>query len=79
LTPFGRYPAATVLLERLTARARYGPGTEGLTGPDALVLLSPAGDETQPPRIGEYTIRINTPEEWVIARSTWLPERARTA
>ncbi|MFJ8967054.1 BREX system serine/threonine kinase PglW [Lentzea sp. NPDC102401] len=71
LTPLGRYPAGQALLERLASRARYGPGTEGLSGPDALVLISPAGDETKVPRIGDHVIRVNTPEEWVIARSPW--------
>ncbi|MBP2334578.1 hypothetical protein JOF41_000756 [Saccharothrix coeruleofusca] len=40
---------------------------------DALVLLCPVGDETQAPRIGGYVVRVNTPEEWIIARSPWPP------
>lgn len=79
LTPLGRYPAGTALLERLASRARYGSGTDGLAGPDALVLLCPAGDETQAPRIGDHVIRVNTPEEWVIARSPWPHSEARVA
>lgn len=73
LTPLGRYPAGQALLERLATRARYGSGTDGLAAPDALILLCPAGDETQAPRIGDYVIRVNTPEEWVIARAPWPP------
>ncbi|MEU7481298.1 BREX system serine/threonine kinase PglW [Lentzea sp. NPDC042327] len=73
LTPLGRYPAGQALLERLATRARYGAGTDGLAGPDALVLLNPTGDETTAPRISDYVIRVNTPEEWVIARSPWPP------
>jgi len=76
LTPLGRYPAGQALLDRLASRARYGPGTDGLSGPDALVLICPTGDETKAPRIGDYVIRVNTPEEWVIARSPWPPAEA---
>jgi serine/threonine protein kinase len=73
LTPLGRYPAGQALLDRLTHRARYGAVSGGLAGPDALVLLCPAGDETTVPRINDYFIRVNTPEEWIIARSPWPP------
>jgi hypothetical protein len=76
LTPLGRYPAGQALLDRLASRARYGPGTDGLSGPDSLVLICPASDETKAPRIGDYVIRVNTPEEWVIARSPWPPAEA---
>ncbi|GDY33308.1 BREX system serine/threonine kinase PglW [Gandjariella thermophila] len=76
LTPLGRYPAGAALLERLADRARYG-GSD--TGPDTLVLLCPTGDEAQRPRIGNYVIDIRTPEEWVIARSSWPPAQASVA
>ncbi|MDU0289073.1 BREX system serine/threonine kinase PglW [Saccharothrix longispora] len=73
LTPLGRYPAGQALLDRLAKRARYGAEDGGLAGPDALVLLCPMGDETTVPRINDYVIRVNTPEEWIIARSPWPP------
>ncbi|MEV0675726.1 BREX system serine/threonine kinase PglW [Actinosynnema sp. NPDC050436] len=73
LTPLGRYPAAQALLEKLCDRARYGRTAGGPAGPDTVVLLCPAEDETKAPHINGYVIRVNSPEEWIIARSPWPP------
>ncbi|MDQ3988272.1 MAG: hypothetical protein M3291_03555, partial [Actinomycetota bacterium] len=62
LTPLGRYAGGPALLDRLADRARRA-GRDG--GPSALVLLCPAEDERQPPRIGGHAVGLVTPEEWV--------------
>ena len=73
LTPLGRYAGGPALLERLADRARQA-GRGG--GPSALVLLCPAEDERQPPRIGAHVVGLVTPEEWVVTTSAWLTGEA---
>jgi hypothetical protein len=73
LMALGRYPGGIALLERLASRARRA-GRHG--GPSTLVLLCPAEDECQPPRVGAHAVGLVTPEEWVIATRAWL--RAET-
>ncbi|WP_300007723.1 BREX system serine/threonine kinase PglW [Pseudonocardia sp.] len=68
LTPFGRYEGGMALLDRLLAAARTA-GRDG--GPRTLVLLCPAQDEQQPPRIGTHVVGLTTGEEWVVAPSRW--------
>jgi len=70
LTPLGRYPSGTALLNRLIENARYGGSTDG---PDTLILLCPAEDERrQHPHVGPLTLPRNTAEEWVVGTSAWL-------
>ena len=76
LTPLGRYPGGMALLTRLAGRARMA-GRDG--GPKALVLLCPAEDERQPPRIGPHAVGLVTPEEWLIATGAWLREEPGAA
>lgn len=73
LTPLGRYTGGPALLDRLADRARQA-GRDG--GPSALVLLCPAEDERQPPRIGPHAVGLVTPEEWVVGTSAWLSGEA---
>jgi len=73
LTPLGRYAGGPPLLERLADRARRA-GRDG--GPSALVLLCPAEDERQPPRIGNHAVGLVTPEEWIVGTSAWLSGEA---
>ena len=73
LTPLGRYPGGTALLERLAHRARWA-GRDG--GPSALVLLCPVEDETQWPQIG---LGQETSEEHVVVTRAWLNEEAGAA
>jgi hypothetical protein len=40
------------------------------------VLLCPAEDERQPPRIGAHVVGLVTPEEWVVTTSAWLTGEA---
>jgi hypothetical protein len=72
LIPFGRYPAGAKLLNRLIDNARYGGSPDG---PDTLILICPAGDERQHPHVGPLTLPKGTPEEWVMATSSWLDKR----
>lgn len=76
LTPLGRYAGGPALLERLADRARLA-GREG--GPSALVLLCPAEDEREHPRIGDHVVGLVTTEEWVVATSAWLAADAGAA
>lgn len=76
LTPLGRYPGGPALLERLADRARRA-GREGK--PSALVLLCPAEDERQQPRVGAHAVGLVTPEEWVVATAAWLRDEPGAA
>ncbi|MGH3802327.1 MAG: hypothetical protein ACRDTD_19760, partial [Pseudonocardiaceae bacterium] len=76
LTPLGRYPGGAALLERLADRARRA---ERDGGPSALILLCPAEDERQPPRVGAHAVGLVTPEEWVVATRAWLRDEAGAA
>ncbi len=76
LTPLGRYAGGPALLERLADRARQA-GREG--GPSTLVLLCPAEDEREHPRIGNHVVGLVTTEEWIVATSAWLTAVAGVA
>jgi hypothetical protein len=73
LTPFGRYAGGAAVLARLLDHARRA-GRDG--GPRTVVLLCPAQDEHQPPRIGTETVGLVSPEEWVVAPSAWTSTAA---
>jgi hypothetical protein len=68
LTPFGRYAGGMALLGRLLDAARQA-GRDG--GPRTLVLLCPAQDEQQAPRIGTEAVGLTTAEEWIVTPSAW--------
>jgi serine/threonine protein kinase len=77
LTPLGRYPSGTALLNGLIENARYGGSADG---PDTLILLCPAKDERQEhPHIGPFTLPRNSSEEWVVGTSSWLEPRTGVA
>ncbi|RSM79382.1 BREX system serine/threonine kinase PglW [Kibdelosporangium aridum] len=76
LTPLGRYPAGTAMLNRLIEHARYGGSADG---PDTLILLCPAENERQHPRVGAFTLPQGTPEEWIVGTSAWLEPRTGAA
>ncbi|GEL17300.1 BREX system serine/threonine kinase PglW [Pseudonocardia asaccharolytica] len=68
LTPFGRYPGGVAVLDRLLDAARRA-GRDG--GPRTVVLLCPAQDEQQAPRIGAQAVGLTTAEEWIVAPARW--------
>lgn len=68
LTPFGRYAGGMSVLARLLDAARRA-GRDG--GPRTIVLLCPAQDQQQAPRIGPEAVGLTTPEEWIVAPSAW--------
>jgi hypothetical protein len=70
LTPFGRYAGGMKVLNMLLENARQA-GRAG--GPRTLVLLCPAENEKQEPRIGEFAVGLTSAaDEWIVASSTWL-------
>lgn len=73
LTALGRYEGGPAVLDRLLAAARTA-GRDG--GPRTLVLLCPAQDEREPPRIGPRVIGLTTGEEWVAAPVGWATAAA---
>jgi hypothetical protein len=68
LTPLARYAGGTALLNRLLDSARVAGRNEG---PRSIVLLCPAEDARQPPRIDSHAIGMQSAEEWIIAPAGW--------
>jgi hypothetical protein len=73
LTPLGRYAGGTAVLNRVLASARVA-GRDG--GPRTVVLLCPAEDGRQPPRIGTHGIGMTSAEEWIAAPASWTAAAA---
>ncbi|WP_219414066.1 BREX system serine/threonine kinase PglW [Pseudonocardia nigra] len=73
LTPLGRYAGGPALLNRVLDAARVA-GRNG--GPRTVVLLCPAEDGRQPPRIDGHAIGIESAEEWIVAPSSWTSASA---
>lgn len=76
LTPLARYGGGTALLNRVLAAARSA-GRSG--GPRTVVLLCPAEDGRQAPRIGTHAIGLESGEEWIAAPSSWTSSNADVA
>lgn len=68
LTPLGRYAGGAALLNRVLASARTAGRDDG---PRTVVLLCPAEDGRQAPRIGTHAIGMTSAEEWIIAPAGW--------